>query len=390
MEDFGRVGAEVVITWRGRKALAWVPAPLELRDLTLSPSALRASTTAVVRARQASEAFPPSWHVLGRLLLRTEGAASSAIEGIRASPVQLAFGDLDPLRTSAGDVEAVFDNLRCLTAALDHAADPTRPLRLADLLEWHRILMASSSLPEPMVGVVRAEQGWIGGTSPLDAAVTPPPELLAELLDDLLRFSNADPVQAGRVDAVSAAAIVHAQFELIHPFADGNGRLGRVLLLWVLMRHLHLLQPPPVSALIERQRGAYLAGLQQFRLGMVSPWVQWCSEAVSAAADHVDSVRTRLDIVQADWVQRAGAVRADATATSLLGALVEHPVIHAKAAATLCSVSTRAGLAALRQLEALGIVEPIDPSSFGRPATPTRGRPQSRWIAAEVFAALRW
>ena len=85
--------------------------------------------------------------------------------------------------------------------------------------------MTGSPTPERYVGRIRDEQGWIGGTNPFDAhLVTPPADRLGALLDDLLAWVNRDDV-----DPIAQAAIAHAQFEIIHPFADGNGRIGRVL-----------------------------------------------------------------------------------------------------------------------------------------------------------------
>ena len=87
-----------------------------------------------------------------------------------------------------------------------------------------------------MVGAYRTEQSWVGGTSPRDAAyVPPPPALIEELMDDLIAFANDDTL-----DPVTQAALVHAQFESIHPYADGNGRIGRVLIGWVLARRLDM------------------------------------------------------------------------------------------------------------------------------------------------------
>ncbi len=123
--------------------------------------------------------------------------------------------------------------------------------------------MTGSPTPSRYVGVIRSEQGWIGGTSPLDAhLVTPPPEYLADLLEDLVVCVNrAD------VDPLTQAAVAHAQFEVIHPFADGNGRVGRTLIAWVLVRRLSLATLPPVGTCIAADIGGYSSGLVRFRVG---------------------------------------------------------------------------------------------------------------------------
>ena len=98
-------------------------------------------------------------------------------------------------------------------------------------------------------------------------------------MDDLLEFSNRTDI-----DAVTQAAMLHAQFETIHPYGDGNGRLGRLLILWVLARRLHVAVPPPVSVSIARDTGGYLAGLHWFRVGETSRWLTWFAGVVAASA----------------------------------------------------------------------------------------------------------
>jgi Fic family protein len=144
--------------------------------------------------------------------------------------IVFAEADGDATPTAAGWVAA---NLAAVGEALEEAH--TGPRTVGSLRRWHRTLMTGSPTPSRLVGVVRDEQGWIGGTSPLDAhVVTPRPEHVPDLLDDLVAYVNRTDV-----DPVSQAAIAHAQFELIHPFADGNGRVGRVLIAWVLVRASH-------------------------------------------------------------------------------------------------------------------------------------------------------
>ena len=136
-------------------------------------------------------------------------------------------------------------------------------------------------LPRHLVGAYRAEQSWVGGTSPRDAAfVPPPPELVHGLMEDLVAFANDDSL-----DPVTQAAVLHAQFEIIHPFGDGNGRIGRVLIGWLLARRLGIALPPPVSVLIARDPGGYLAGLTLFRLGQLDPWVEWLAAALERSSD---------------------------------------------------------------------------------------------------------
>lgn len=125
----------------------------------------------------------------------------------------------------------VADNLAVVDASLAHARSGAA-LTAADLHRWHTRLMAHAALPDELVGRYRRVQNWIGGAGPRQAAYVPPsPEHVSRLMADLVRVTDT-----AKLDPVTLAAVVHAQFEAIHPYGDGNGRLGRVLIGWVLAR----------------------------------------------------------------------------------------------------------------------------------------------------------
>ena len=243
-----------------------------------------------------AESMPEDYAALARLLLRAEGVASSFIEGVTAPVVDIVLAEA---RDDGGSAAAwVAANLAAVTEALEEAH--AGPLTVEGLCRWHRTLMTGSPTPSRHVGVVRDEQGWIGGTSPLDAhLVTPPPERVPELLDDLVAYVNRTDV-----DPVSHAAIAHAQFELIHPFADGNGRVGRVLIAWVLVRRLSLMTPPPVSTRIAADVGGYSSGLVLFRLGDHERWVQWFAAALLGAAHTKQELVAAVQELRQTWAER--------------------------------------------------------------------------------------
>lgn len=204
---------------------------------------------------------------LALLLLRAEGVASSYIEGLRTPFVDVAAAEVgDTSNPTAGWVA---DNLAAVRQALGGAG---RHLAVEDIHEWHRRLMGPTGhLPDEMVGAFRTAQSWIGGTTPRDASfVPPPPGRVEDLMADLVAFVNAE-----WVDPVTQAAVAHAQFETIHPYGDGNGRIGRILIGWILAHRIGITVPPPVSVFIARDPGGYLAGLTRFRLGELDPWVDW-------------------------------------------------------------------------------------------------------------------
>lgn len=364
-------GHEVVVRWQGRRVRAWVPDPLAARNLAVTEATARRTERAIAATRRGSDAMPERWEALSRLLLRAEGIASSFIEGVRAPLAEVAMAELDP--TTGETASWIVDNLTAVRAAIAEAR--RAPLSLESLERWHRALMAGGRhLPAHLIGKPRDAQGWIGGTSPLDAAlVTPPPELVGELLTDLVDFANRDDL-----DPITQAAVAHAQFEVIHPYADGNGRVGRVLLGWVLARRLGLTTPPPLSVRIAVDRGGYLSQMTLFRLGHVDPWVRWMADVVAGAGDDTVNLVRAVAELEGRWQRRLEGVRSDATAWRVLTLLPQHPVVASSVVAVELAVSERTALDALGVLGAAGILEPFAPGS--RPP----GRPRQWWVAVEL------
>ena len=364
-------GVEVPITWRGRRVRAFVPALLATRDLTLDAETVARTARAQAAVEHGAETMPADHVALARLLLRAEGVASSFIEGVTAPVVDivLAEADEDGGRSPAAWVAA---NLAAVTEAIEEAQ--TGALSVDSLCRWHGTLMTGSPTPSAHVGAVRTEQGWIGGTSPFDAhLVTPPPEEVPALLDDLIAY-----VDRNDIDAVSQAAIAHAQFEIIHPFADGNGRVGRVLVAWILVRRLSLLTPPPVSTRIAADVGGYGSGLVRFRLGDHDGWVRWFADAVSGAGRAQQELVESVERLRVEWRRRLGAprpgarrLRSDAAAWRVLDLLPQHLVLTAPAVAAELGVPLKSAAAALRDLVVGGVLVEhgtVRPTGLGRPS----------------------
>jgi Fic family protein len=372
-------GSEVTITWNGRPATAWLPDPLDRGALDLGVAVVRRTEQAMAAVRSADARIPSGWEPLARLLLRTEGVASSNIEGLHAAPADVAAAELDGDAVPI-DAAWVADNLGAVTQALAAAATGRR-LTLAALHGWHDRLMRHSGLDRSMVGRFRRAQGWIGGSSPRDAAyVPPPPGEVGRLMGDLLAFVNRTDL-----DPVAQAAVAHAQFEAIHPYGDGNGRIGRVLVLWVLARRLGVAVPPPVSVLIARDPGGYLSGLYRFGTGEVDPWVGWFADVVRRAGEAAVAWADEVAAVVAAWREQMGDVRSDSAARAVLDELPGHPVVSAAVVAERLGVSERAARSALATLGERGIVEPFAVRAA------RAGRPRQWWVARDlVDLTARW
>lgn len=368
-------GREVPIDWRGRAARAWLPAPLSSRDLEVGVGTARRSGEALAQLRALSTVRSSAWEPTARLLLRAEGVASSSIEGLRAPAAEVAAAELDAV--AVDDAPAwVADNLAVVTEALGTAT--TASLSVARLHAWHRRLMRHSRVAPEMVGAFRGAQGWVGGTSPLDAAyVPPPPEHVPGLVEDLVRFANSRAH-----DPITQAAAVHAQFETVHPYGDGNGRIGRVLVAWVLSRRTGVPVTPPVSVLIAHDVGGYLSGLYRFRTGDIDPFVGWFAGIVARSAEATAAAVASLEGLLLAWRGRLRELRTDALALRLLELLPAHPVVTSTIVAEEAKVSERTARRALTTLGQHGILAPF------RPGTRGPGRPHQWWVATELLRVV--
>lgn len=373
-------GDEVPIVWRGRRTRAFVPTLLADRNLALDVRSVAAAARAQAAVEHGAETMPEDFAALARLLLRAEGVASSFIEGVTAPVVDIVLAEADETGTPSA-AAWIAGNLAAVTEAIEAAQ--AGPLTVEQLCRWHRTLMTGSPTPAPQVGVLRTEQGWIGGTSPLDAyLVTPPPEAVPALVDDLIAYVNGSDV-----DPVSQAAIAHAQFEIIHPFADGNGRIGRVLIAWILVRRLALVTPPPVSGRIAADVGGYTSGLVRFRQGDHDAWVRWFADAVSGAGRAHRELAAAVEQLQREWSERLAAprpsekrLRTDAAAWRALDLLPRHLVLTGPIVADELAIPLKSASAALHDLVDAGVLV-----EHGTAQPTGRGRPSRLYVSVELL-----
>ncbi|MGI8758667.1 MAG: Fic family protein [Acidimicrobiales bacterium] len=373
-------GEEIATVWRGRRARAFVPTRLADRDLKLTSDTVARAARGQAAVEHGAESMPEDFAALARLMLRAEGVASSFIEGVTAAVVDVVLAEAG----EGGEPSAaawVAANLAAVTEAVGEAH--AQPLTVESLCRWHRTLMTGSPTPAHQVGVVRNEQGWIGGTAPIDAhLVTPPPEEVPALLDDLVAFVNRDDI-----DPVTQAAIAQAQFEVIHPFADGNGRVGRVLIAWVLVRRLALVTPPPVSTRIAADVGGYTSGLVLFRMGDHNAWVRWFADTVSGAGRAQEELVASVERLQRTWRDRLAApregtrrLRSNAAAWRVLELMPRHLVLTGPTVASELAIPLKSANAALRDLVDAGVLV-----EHGSVPPTGRGRPGRLYTSAELL-----
>jgi Fic family protein len=329
---------------------AYVPEPLADSDPRIPSSLLDSLAETEVSCREldtASERRPLNLETLARQLLRAESVASSRIEGLIVSHRRLAKADF---AGASGDfaAQSVLQNIRGMEYALRLAVDVTQ-LTEETFSDIHRA-MFEGTRDEHYAGIIRDRQNWIGGdaSTPLNADFVPPPHTEVDrLLSDLAAFCNRTDVPA-----VLQAAIVHAQFETIHPFWDGNGRVGRALI-HVVLRRRGLVKKflPPISLVLAADADAYIKGLTSYRYGDESDWYELFADALHAAAHESVAFGERVAELQQRWREAAGNPRGGSASAKLIDALPSHPVVNLRSAVQITGASEPAILRAFERLE---------------------------------------
>ncbi len=309
---------------------------------------------------------------LARFLIRSESVASSKIERISASVEDFARA-IAGNRSNPSAVSMVAAT-RALSAMVDAAGRHARIVR-ADLEHAHAALMSDDPAEGPFAGRVREDQNWIGGSdhSPRGALYVPPaPARVGELLADLLAFANRDDLPT-----MVQATIAHAQFESIHPFGDGNGRIGRALIGAILRRRgvTRNTVVPVASGLLAR-RDDYFDALGAYREGEVEPLLELMLRAAAVAAEESRVSARRIRDLPHEWAERTDA-RRGSTAARLIPAFFDNPIMTVDGVERAAGATSQAVYTALARLEEEGIVHEIT------------GRKRDRvWAASDLMGEL--
>ena len=352
-------------TVAGEAVQAFVPHPLPPRDPPLAMEGALGDQLAHavenLRLLDLAGDLVPSVEWFVYAFVRKEAVLSAQIEGTQATLMDLLEVEARGDAPMDADVEEVCGYLDALNHAWDQLgrADGL-PLCVRLLSEAHQRLLAGARGATKQPGEVRRSQNWIGGTRPGNAAfVPPPPQRLPDLLGALEAYVHA----ADDHHPLVRAGLLHVQFETIHPYLDGNGRLGR-LLITLLLRHWGLLSRPLLylSLFLKEHRQEYYRRLSAVREeGDWEGWLAFFLEGVAVVAEEAVSTARRLHAIVGEHRERLLG-RDDATVLSLrlFEALPEHPVITVNGAMALLSCSRPAALKALGVLEAATIVSPRD------------------------------
>jgi Fic family protein len=356
-------GRYVTISTVGEKAQAFVPAPLPPRPPIDWTPELRSKfdqgLLALGRLDSVSTLLPDTSLFL-YMYVRKEAVLSSMIEGTQSSLSDLLLFELDqepgvPL----DDVREVSNYV----AALDHGLRLLKeglPLSLRLFREVHGVLLTKGRGRNQTPGELRRSQNWIGGTRPGNAAFVPPPaEEVLECMSKLELFLHDQPEPT---PVLLKAALSHVQFETIHPFLDGNGRLGRLLITLLLCEQKVLREPMLyLSLYFKTHRQYYYELLNNVRLtGDWETWLDFFAEAVILTATQaVETAQQLLDLSNQDRDKISGLGRAAASTLQVHRALMEHPIATSGSLVEKTGITPATVNKALGHLEQLGIVNEL-------------------------------
>lgn len=303
----------------------------------------------------------PNARLLLSAALRREAVLSSRIEGTQASLSELLLFEMAPASAPASSTADVREVLNYVTA-VEHVLDPDRrlPLSLSLLREAHEILFSGIGGGYATPGDFRTTQNWIGtaGCTLDDATyVPPPPERLWDCLDSLEKYLHA----ARPLPPLVAIACAHYQFEAIHPFVDGNGRIGRLLII-LLMVEWGLLPAPllDLSAYIEPRRDEYYRRLLAVTThGDWGGWLSYFLRAVEVQSEEASARALKLQELRENFRLRMAAARSSGLLGTLTDALFETPAISISRAATVLGVTHRAARLNIDKLMQAGILTEV-------------------------------
>jgi len=296
------------------------------------------------------------WFLYG--FVRKEALISSQIEGTQATLLDVLTYEATSEAERPADAAEVCNYVEALSYARAEIAKPKGlPLCMRLLCEAHKRLMHGARGAEKQPGVVRTSQNWIGGSRPGNARfVPPPPDAVPEALSALERWIHAKD----RLPPLIRAGLAHVQFETIHPFLDGNGRIGR-LLIALLIEHWGLIKTPLLylSLAFKRHRDEYYRRLLEVRTkGDWEGWTAFYLRCVSESADDgINAAKRLFALIDKDRRTVADSEATTIPAVRLFNLLPEHPIVTVSSAMKLTKTSKPTAMKAIDALRKAGILK---------------------------------
>lgn len=357
-------GTYAISTTLGEPVRAFVPHPLPPTEPPLaadSHTALNRQAELALARLSGVSGLVPSVDWLLYSAVRKEALLTSQIEGTQATLTDLFDEEAGFKVSNTDDVAEVTNYLRAFRLVQEQVRDPNGlPISVRLLCNAHRLLLDGARGTGKQPGELRQSQNWIGGTRPGNAVfVPPPPERVPELLSNLERFIHDRQDGRDELPPLVKIALIHAQFETIHPFLDGNGRIGR-LLIAALLEHWQLLNEPLMylSGYLKQHQAEYYRRLSVIRTeGDWESWVSFFLEGVAVSAAQAEqSIIAVASLIAADRRKLLQSPKANPASYRLFELLPMMPRFTVERARQQLQTTFPTANAAVQMLEQLGIV----------------------------------
>lgn len=296
-----------------------------------------------------------------RMYLRKDAASSSQIEGTMATMIDAIEAEVQPSANIPQDVDDILHYIKALNYGMKRVQQDDFPLALRFIRELHKQLMDKARTTHHAdPGEFRKSQNWIGGTKPDNARFVPPPvEEMKSALDDLEKFMHKNDETLTLIKA----ALIHAQFETIHPFLDGNGRTGRMLITFYLWKEQYLEKPVLfLSSFFKKHQKVYYERLFGYHFGSVSEWVDFFLDGVIEIANEAIDIVSKITVLREKDVLKIQTLgkRASESAALVLPKLYEQPIVNVATVQKWTGFSRVGAQAVINRFIDKGILMPKD------------------------------
>lgn len=299
------------------------------------------------------------------MYVKKEASLSSQIEGTKARLADALQAEVEKTPELPPDVDDILHYIHAMNAGLKKLG--ALPLSLRLIKEVHKVLMTGArSSQYAMPGEFRRDQNWVNGTSPVDARfVPPPPHLILPAMSDLEKFFHA----RNGIPVLVKAGLLHAQFETIHPFRDGNGRAGRLLVAFYLCQQ-NILERPVLylSEFFKRHRETYFSRLDEYRKGNAAEWLAFFLKGVAAVAKEAISVSDKIVVLRERDMQKISSFgkKTSAGALVLLKELYRSPIVNARRVSQVTGFSRQGAYNLIDKFVKAGILTLRRKQKYGR------------------------
>jgi len=339
---------------------AFIPAPFPPRSgFALPPIILKKNThaTLMVGKLDGITTLLPDVDFFLLMYLRKDAASSSQIEGTLATMVDAIEAEVSSGEQLPDDVDDIVHYIKALHHGIKRTQEEGFPLSLRFIRELHHKLAAGARATHfSNPGEFRTSQNWIGGTNPNNARFVPPPvDEMKKSLADLEKFLYTKD----DIPVLIRAALIHAQFETIHPFLDGNGRTGRMLITFFLLHAGYLKRPVLyLSSYFKRHQKMYYDRLEGYHQGQVLPWVEFFLDGIiEISGDAIQTVEKITALREQDVlkVQTLGS-RAAQSAAKVLPRLYAQPIVNVAVIKKWTGFTRQGALNVIKRFSDMGIL----------------------------------